>query len=263
MGVPFSFKTGAIVGTYPKPMIIALFDEGGLDIIPSRSVLEAQRSNKDIVQMDVAYEDIVWAAPADLPTWKAKPESEQPKILAFSFVDKTNNKLQQDFKVVGDSSAYTAFYHWTNALYGSPTLPWKTGVLDSLSGFQENTLRHYAVFNPAMADARVWAAQVGDKVKQLLNVWLSLPFHAVVTMHTQMDKNELTGSIVEEPAIYSKLRNSVGKMFSQFYYASKQNGKPVVWTADQAFVRGLGTRSVLPPICPPDFTSLYGKELTK
>jgi hypothetical protein len=36
MGPPKSFKTGAVLGTYPKPLLCLEFDESGGDIIPSK-----------------------------------------------------------------------------------------------------------------------------------------------------------------------------------------------------------------------------------
>src|SRR6266576_6273881 len=33
MGPPFSYKTGAVVETYPKPMLVLEFDPSGLDVV--------------------------------------------------------------------------------------------------------------------------------------------------------------------------------------------------------------------------------------
>lgn len=264
MGNPFSFKTGAVVGTYPTPMLVALFDEGGLDVIPSRAQLAANNANKDLVHMDVAYEDIKWATVAEVREMKTKQPSELPKVTACSFVSPKTTKLDAVYKVAGNSQQFMEFLALTDVLYGSETLPWKTIVVDSLTGYQEAVLFHQAQYNAGdMGDARKWAANVGEKVRQLTASLLSLPAHVVLLLHTNLNKNELTGAIIEEPDIYSKLRNTYGKMFSSFFYSTKVNGKAKIWTSDQGFVKGIGSRGVLPPVCDPDFTSIYGKEITK
>lgn len=48
-GPPKSFKTGAVAGTYPKPLLYFGFEEAGLDVIPMRTTT----LSRDAVPMDV------------------------------------------------------------------------------------------------------------------------------------------------------------------------------------------------------------------
>jgi len=70
MGPPKQFKTGAVVGTYPKPLLLCQFDRGGVDIVPPRAFV----ADKDSIPMDVCYEDIVFEKPGDMAKVLAKPE---------------------------------------------------------------------------------------------------------------------------------------------------------------------------------------------
>lgn len=266
MGPPKSFKTGAVVGTYPKPMLVLSFDEGGLDVIPSKTMPR----NNDLVQFDCVAEDIVWIKPTEITTALAKPESEQPKITAIDFCDSRVKQTDLAFKVTGNSEPYSMVMSVINALVTADgrttrsSLPWKTIVFDPVTGFSDIVLLLIAANQPnSLADARQWASMIGSKVQQVVGVLTSLPAHIVILMHSQYEKNELMGSIVELPSIYSGYRDKIGAYLSQFLYATKTAGKPVVWTTDQMFVRGIGCRwpQGLPPICAPDFRSIYGKEL--
>ncbi len=265
MGLPKSFKTGAIAGTYPKPMLALMFDEGGLDIIPSKS----NPTPPGLIAMNVSAEDIVWTKPADFPTWLGKPASEQPKILAVNFYGEIKHPVTFDVKQYADSSGMQAFVNVMDALYthlgtGKP-LPWQTGMLDSLTGLTDVVLCFIAKYNPAsLADARQWAAQAGIKVKQACAAMNGLPWHSVTILHSTMEKNELTSVVNELPNVYSKLRDELSYMFSQFFYALKDGtGKPIIWTTDKMYVKSLGPRWPvgLPTECQPDFKSIYGKEI--
>jgi hypothetical protein len=70
-GPPKSFKTGAVTGTYPKPMLYLGFDVDGLSVIPSKNAIKGN----DLVPFDVAFEDIVVCEPGKLSEWVKKPMS--------------------------------------------------------------------------------------------------------------------------------------------------------------------------------------------
>ena len=61
----------------------------------------------------------------------------------------------------------------------------------------------------------------------------------------------------------SRFKDRIGALLSQFFYATKENGKAVVYTTDKGFVKGVGARwpADLPAVCGADFKSIYGKEL--
>jgi hypothetical protein len=247
MGAPKCFKTGAVVGSYPKPMLYLGFDRGGIDVIPSKTIALAATD----FQPDVRYEEITHIKPGVMATWVAKPESEQPKILAVDYTNASTMDLSVDMvpaKAMKPLQDFVSDYNVVSQHIGKgKALPWKTVVLDSLTGYEDVILSYISSFNPsAMVDARQW------------------PCHVVVLMHSALDQNELTQAIRETPSVFSKgLRNDIAGLFSQFFYATKANGKPVIWVNDKMYVSGIGGRWPLglPPELPPDFKSIYGKEL--
>ena len=241
MGAPKTFKTGAVVGTYPKPMLYFGFDHGGIDVIP------------DTTEMDSRT---VGEFKLDKPT---KPIT----VLDYSSV--CPRTLSLDYLPTKSQEGMQTFYRDYNQLTGKVNIEYKTVVFDSVSGYMDMTLAHLSSFNPnAMADARVWAYQVGQKVRQLILSATCLPCHVVFIMHSTIEKDELTQQIRELPSVYSGLRNDIGGLFSQVFYATKNiAGKPVIWTNDKLFVKGIGPRwpANLPQEVAPDFNSIYGKEL--
>lgn len=255
-----------VVGTYPKPMLVFMFDEGGLDSIPSKTLTLPP----DYIRFDCVAEDIVWIKPEEIDKFLAVPTASLPKITAIDFNDTRIKQMDLTFKAIGNSEPMSKFMTVLNKLVTADgrtlrsELPWKTIVLDPVTGFSDIVLAHIAAFNSeALKDARQWASQIGDKVKQMVGVVTSLQAHVVIILHTQLDKNELTGTIIELPAIYGSYREKMGGGLSQLFYATKVNGKPVIYTTDQMFVRGIGARWPLglKPIHEPDFKSIYGKEL--
>lgn len=258
MGPTKRYKTGAIVGTYPKPMLVLLFDQGGLDIVPS---VTAPRSS---LQMDVTAEEIVPCKPGDLATQLAKPD--QPKVVSVNYFQDRKNPLETDLRAaVPDETMFINFVRDVGVLFDKKhALPWKTVVLDSVTGLQDLVFSFIASKNPGMlADARQWAFQIGQKVKNACAALTCLDAHVAIIMHSEFNKDDLTGMVTELPSVYSGLRNEIGCYFSQFFYAVLQNNIPMVSTTDYQYVKGLGMRWPvgLPAISPPDFKSLYGREL--
>jgi hypothetical protein len=115
-----------------------------------------------------------------------------------------------------------------------------------------------------MADARQWAYMTGEKQRQLCLSMTGLPAHIVVIFHTtEPEVNEETKMITELPNAYAKsFRDVVGGLFSQYFYATKEGGKPVIKNADHMFVKGVGSRwpAGLAATVAPDFNSIYGRE---
>jgi hypothetical protein len=241
MGPPFSYKTGAVVSSYPKPMLVLEFDTGGLDVVkapivevdPSKIVLECKREQKDL-----------------------------PPIQAVLF--NTVTKRQLDFaKLNTDGNAVSfAFLDVVNKIVLNGC-PWKTIVLDPITGLTEAFIGHiYAVDSEAMKDARNWASRVGVLIQRSINVIQGLPCHTVFIIHVQTDKNEITGEIVTEPMIPSAIRQHIGRLFSQMFYAVIEQGKPVVYTSPTGFVKSVGMRK--PEASPAKmgalFSDIYGSE---
>lgn len=265
-GPPKSFKTGAVVGTYPKPLLYFGFDADGLSVIPSKKAGQ----DASLTKFDCAYEDIVFCEPGSLKDWVAKPIEQQPKILCVDYTKVRPKKLSLDYMPLQDQAGLNFFQHPQNGDYnqiaGKQTIPWKTVVFDGVTGYMEVVLSHFSSLNPnRMADARDWAFRVGQMVKTLMTSITLLPAHVVVLMHDELDKNELTSQINIIPSVYGKeLKNISGGFFSQYFYAKKSNGKPVILSNDALFLKGLGGRwPILNGETAPDFNSIYGKELNQ
>lgn len=267
MGRPKMLKTGAVVGTYPKPLLYFGFDRDGISIIPRKSYVAADSA----VKLDCCYEDVFFADTGSMSKQLAKPE--QPKIVCFDYTKDMPLELMLTYTpqaaqlaaerfqapLAGDYNQLVAFYRKTGAI------PFKTVVVDSMTGYGEMIKSHLASFNPnAMVDARQWAYMTGEKQRQLCLSMTGLPAHVVVIFHTtEPEVNEETKMINELPNAYAKsFRDVVGGLFSQYFYATKEGGKPVIKNADHMFVKGVGSRwpAGLPATVAPDFTSIYGKE---
>jgi len=267
-GLPKSAKTVAVVGTYPKPMLVFCFDEEGLSVIPRRDTVIPP----DLIQPDIRYEDVVWCNPEEIGKYlDHTPADQLPKVVAMNFYDATLRQVDLQFQAAANSMPMSRLMNALNLVVtgdGGRTRrdpnPFRTIVLDSTTGMTDIILGLIAQINPnSLKDGRLWAPLVGSKVQQIVGVVCGIQSHVVFIAHSQLDKNELVGSIIELPAIYSSYREKIGAYLSQFLYATKQNGKPVVWTSDQMFVRGIGCRWPvgLPPVCGPTFKDIYGKEL--
>lgn len=256
MGPPKSFKTGAVVGTYPKPMLYFQFDAGGLDVIPPKG------TPPGTVPLDLFYEEIIFCKPDEVGTYLTS--AEPPKVLCLDFTQERAPGMDLLFKPTATSIPLNAFVNAFNRIAAQRPFPWQTVVLDSVTGFSDAILSHISQANPnALSDARQWAYQVGAKVRQTILAMTSWPCHVVFIMHSAIEKNEITGVITELPNVYSGLRNDIGALFSQFFYTTKQGTKPIIWTTDQMFVKGIGPRwpANLPPIVdPPTFQQIYGQQ---
>lgn len=259
-----SFKTGAVVGTYPKPMLYFQFDVDGISVIPSKNMPK----NDALVQFDCCYEDIVFCEPGKLKDWVKKPTAEQPKILCVDYTRVRPTTLNLEYLPSRSQEAMQRFQDPQsgdfNQIAGKTELPWKTVVLDGVTGYMEVILSHFSSIAPnRMADARDWAFQVGQMVKRVMCAFTMLPCHSVVLMHDEIEKNELNSQIGIVPVVYGKeVRNIAGGLFSQYFHAQKSNGKPVVLMSDQLYTRGVGGRwPVFSGEVPADFKSIYGKEL--
>lgn len=261
MGPPKSFKTGAVVGSYPKPLLYFGFDRSGIDVIPQKGVIVP----KDKVQFDCTYDEILFATPDTLDALCKEPRGKQAKITAIDFTQYHMREIDELLKASTSSAMMQQYVKAYNIIVrNQATIPWATFVFDSTSGFQDMTVSHIASVNPnALADARQWAHQAGQVLRKTIISATALQCHIVFICHTFIDKNETTSLVLELPDLVSSLRNDVSGLFSQVFYATQNMGKPVVWTADKMFVKGAGARwpQGLPTDCGPDFQSIYGKEV--
>ena len=245
MGPPLTYKTGAVVETYPKPMLVFEFDRGGLDIV-KQPIIECEASTAQIVP------------------YCTMERTALPPILAIDF-SKTRTKELSLGYVKQDSTPLILFADVLNAVITNGC-PLKTVVVDPVTGLTDAVIGHIGMTNSkAMEDARRWAHMAGEKVSQTIGVVQGLPCHTVFIMHSTEDKNELTNEIKTLPMIPSSLRERIQGLFSQFFYAVLEKGqppKPFVLTQPEAYVKAIGARwpNNLPAKCGATFQEIYGSE---
>jgi hypothetical protein len=266
MGPPKAFKTGAVVGTYPKPLLVFVFDEEGLSVIPQRGV----KAPASYLPLDCCYEDIEFIKPTQIVEYLKKKPEELRKITAVDFCDTVDKRMTQDITVVADRAPFDTFATMlnsmvTNVRMGVP-LPWKTIVFDPLTRFNDIVYMFVAALGgPELTkDLRLSYPHVSGKIQQFVGVITALPAHVVVIMHVQADVTKL-GQIIETPMFFGNYRQKINSQFTSFFYAVMEGGKPMIRTKDYGYARGIGATfpAGLPDPCQPDFTSIYGRELTK
>lgn len=249
MGPPLTYKTGAVVNTYPKPMLVFEFDTGGLDVV-THPLVKIEMDRSGIRGLD----DL-----CKTPREKLPPIT----VLDFSTLSSTN-LLNADY-TKADSIPLILFTDCVNKLIVNGC-PWKTVVVDPITGLTGAIVMHIGGTQPqAMNDARRWAFMAGDKVQQIIGVVQGLPCHTVFIMHCEEDENELTKEIRTFPMIPSKLKQRIGGLFSQFFYAVLEKGeppKPFVLTQPEGFVKGIGARypNNMKAKCGATFQEIYGSE---
>jgi hypothetical protein len=258
IGPPKSGKTVAVVGTYPKPMLVFLFDKGGLDVIPSTPT-----TDRAAIKLDVLFSDLVFIKPDELITYCKKPTADLPKVTVIDFTSHRKLQMTEKFEPIADSQAYMQYYQSINYLV-TIGCPWKTFVMDSVTTLCDTLMSLVAEKNTSwLSDARKWSPAIGSKVLQNVAVMANLPLNTVFIAHSHMEKNELTGDISIIPLGPNRLSEQIGSLVSQYLYATNESGMLQVYTKPKGNVKAIGVRwpNNLPQVCGADFTSIYGKEL--
>jgi len=197
MGPAKSYKTGAVVSSYPKPMLVLEGDVGGLDVI-----------KEPIVSLSNLTE---------LEAESKKERSALPPISMYQFAQGGGAALNDVYSMTADLLSFPNFNKAGNIVLKA--CPWKTVVIDPITALSNIVLAHHAGTQPSnMADPRKWASLVGGKVFQTIGIFTTLPCHTVFIFHSETDKNELTGEIRVLPTMYARFREQVGSIFSQFFY---------------------------------------------
>lgn len=240
MGSPKSFKTGAVCGTYPRPLLCMQFDEGGMDVLKEKvKIVTPEEFSKDL--------------------WCKKETKDLPPIMAINFAQKKAN-LTDSYDVKKEASQWQGFAKCVNEIHVAGC-PWATIVLDPLTELSECILRHMAQMNSgAMADPRKWAASAGAKVSEVVGSMTGYSCHVVFLMHSQLIKDEqLSGEISIQPMLYSRYREVIAAQLSQFFYAEIKGGKATVLTQPSGYVKGIGARwpADLPASCGATYKDIY------
>lgn len=248
MGPGKQWKTGAVVSSYPKPMLCFNFDQGGLDVID---------------------QPIQYIPATELEPWCLKKPEELPPILAIDFSAIMKRQALEAYNPQAAKEPFKAYVRCINMLI-TKGCPWKTNVHDSCSGIGDFILNDIAETNSSsLGSALKWAPMIGQKIHQLMGVAYSTNSHVVFICHTsEPDKDETLGTISRKPLVPSQwLRDRITTLGSQVLFQIVEGGKPIVCTTnnDALFVKGLGCRwpKDLPAKCPADYKSIYETTYSK
>ena len=253
MGPPKVWKTGAVVSSYPRPLFVFEGDEGGLDVI---------------------NEPIEWVTKATFPVYLTAGKI--APITAFQFAKHPDLQLVDLFGPIPEKTSFPEFNELGNMLFKAKPFPFKTVVIDPIGMLSNSILSYFSQTNARkMEDARKWASAVGDKTKNVMAAFFTLPCHVVCLMHSAKqqvvnEKGEVTSS-TEEPALLSKTaRTMIGSIASQFFYQNclviGTNRVVKLHTVGDSHVQGLGARwpANLPAeITNPTFDAVYGEAVKK
>lgn len=254
MGPPMSYKTGAVVGTYPRPLLHLGGDPHGIDIIPLAP------PKPSAYKMEVCQQHVTKLTPELFLSekWCEKPRDQLSPITHVNFYN-NNSPLSDVYGPRPDSKNFPSFNLTGNALIAK--CPWRTVVVDPVTQLSEIIYGHLAIMQPGqMADPRKWAASIGQKVMQTISSFNRIQAHVVFIMHCETKENETTNKVSTTPMIYSKSREAVAGLFAQFLYAEVRNSKPIVLTQPTGYCTGIGMRWPLglPAECGAHFEDLYG-----
>lgn len=263
-GPPKSFKTGAVVGTYPKPMLVLEFDAGGLDIIPTTPQPDLPNRIKcDCLQSDITYIDA-----KDISTFCKKKTEELSKVTCIDFTKSRKFEVTEKYEFTADKDSFIHVINVINSLK-KVGCPWKTIVIDPATDLIDMIISHLTATNHSAMETKGtvnpqrWAPLAAGKFKQIIDTLHSIDVNCVTILHDTMKEIELTHEIRIQPMLVSQLRDRIGASFSYYFYATKEGDKAVVYTTDKGFVKGIGGRNPvqMPTVCGADFNSIYGKEI--
>lgn len=265
-GGPKTFKTGSVVGSYPKPMLVLSLDSGGLDVLPPRGYI----TPKGKLQLDSFYEDIEWTTPEELAPFTQKKTEELPRILAIDFSKYRIEAPSELYVPRARRDGYQAFVTALRSVTEGGC-PWATVVVDPATGLSELIHQHIAAVNPKKIDDTMkWSVDIGYQVIKTQGALSTLKCHTVMLLHEtavfEAEGRDRTQSLKElRPMLPSKYaRERIGGLFSQYFYQHMSMGKPVVQTQDDGYVRAnlgarwpLGLATEVGPL----FQDIYGKDL--
>lgn len=236
-GPPKTWKTGAVVTTYPRPLLCLQFDNDGLSVVPDK---------------------IRFLTVEELAEECKKPTADLAPITAVDFSKFSDCQLTDTYVPIADAEPFRNTIKAINLLKAN--CPFETVVLDNITSLSDLIWMHQAKTNPGViSDPRKWAGNIGMKVKQIIGFIHSFDCHSVCIMHSELEKNDDTKAIREMPYVHSKVREIMGGLFSQFFYTENVNGKPRLRTTNTGFVTTNGVRwpANLAPSIAPTFNDIY------
>jgi hypothetical protein len=247
-GPPKTQKTRMVVGTYPRPLLVLEYDLDGMS-----------------VSLDPYFKGQPQQLTVDEVVTIAAGKTPPPEIGYVDLAAMNTMPLDELYIPRKDGTTFPATIKLVNTIVKANPCPWQTVVVDTVTGLSDCIYGHQALVNTAaLADARKWAGNIGMKVGQVIGVMAMAKCHVVFIFHDETDKNEITSEVRTFPMVYSKIRESLGAMFNQFFYTKVDNqNKPRLETKPIGLKKGIGARwpGNLAPEIDADFKSIYGEAL--
>src|SRR5438034_3081542 len=153
-GAPKTFKTGAVVGSYPRPLLLLNIDEEGYSVFPSRN----EKIRSDYIPFEVFSEDLKIIKASEFEAYCKKKPEDLPPVTILEVLDFVRKKVMTEFYIpTANSQPLNDFVAAVNKLVLSGC-PWKTVVVDSITGLNDIILSHVSdLNNKLLADPRKWA----------------------------------------------------------------------------------------------------------
>lgn len=139
----------------------------------------------------------------------------------------------------------------------------KSVALDSLTGLQNPVKSHVLRWNNRQVAVYQDWGQAVDKIDEIVTALVALPINTLVTAHLQLERNELTGELLELPLVFGKqLPNKLMAQFDNIFLTRVVQGKDdkieyFLRTKPTEMFRTAGSRIAnLPTLIPPHFDCL-------
>jgi hypothetical protein len=250
-------KTGHTVAieTLPFGTVDFSFDIGGYHSL-------GRRGKKVIVSKSLKE----WLDNPEKPTLK---ESE---ILVINYAVADIVELAQYTKF--DATLLTNFINDHNLLWHRQKECIERGIrhvaIDSLTSLQKPVMEYVMAINCRVLTTMQDWGQAINKVDEIVQSSVALPFDFIMTCHIQAEKDEMSGRIREIPLIYGKqLPNMLLAKFDDIFLTIKERtpaGLQFWWgSTPEGLLQCIGTRNFdnLPVRVEPNFKKLYGERLYK
>lgn len=201
-GDPGSRKS-TFAETFPKPMIVAFWDQVGMDwpyiegTLHRTGVEGTSTEPQRYPGFDFDYIDVFNAA-----------NEFETRILYFGDSDPTRPK------------GYEQFCRWMQSFYGTAK-EWATLVVDSVT-FMEIAARYREryVTNPKSKEPRQWWAGSTDALEQMLLVSIgALRINVVVVAHASEQREEVNGQVLRTIIAPGRLAKATAAGYTETYRA--------------------------------------------
>lgn len=236
VGDPGSGKSTGLA-TFPKPIIIFVFDPLGKDI-PYLKKGEAQTMDPD--ENGTPIEEV----------YSKKTGACLIRLEYYRDIDPTQPTAYRRFM-----NRMGTFQHEYES--------WKTVGLDSVT-FMELAARKHQQYriNPHTKDGRQWYAGSKEALEEVLMIRFgALPMNVVICAHTSHDKDEVHGGFLRGIHAVGKLGRNLPSAYSEFYRCFVKKEKDVeleyLWQTRSDMLWNASSQIGAPNPCFPSYQALW------